>query len=265
MWFDAHNHLQAEQLNGVREAVQKASDAGEVTAVVNGTHPGDWAAVLETCGTRPDLIPALGLHPWWVNEAPENWLSALEELLDKTPRAQVGEIGLDRWKTGFDPVRQEEAFRAQMHVALERGRTPSIHCLRAWGALLELLQNMALPPRGFLLHAYGGPAEMVPTFVQLGAYFSWSGSFAHPQNERKRRAFEAVPLDRLLMETDAPDMLGPSSCISHPWTAPESAPCNHPLNIDAITRDAAGRWGLALEDFTARIRENFQRLFSRPG
>ena len=94
--------------------------------------------------------------------------------------AAVGEIGLDRWKEGLNYEGQEDVFVTQLRIAAERNLPASIHCLKAWGRILELLQEGPVPERGFLLHSYGGPTEMVQAFAQLGAYFSFQVIFCAP-------------------------------------------------------------------------------------
>src|SRR5690606_11232155 len=101
---------------------------------------------------------------------------------------------------------QEEVFVRQLELAAERNVPATIHCLKAWGRLNEILRAEKRPACGFLLHSYGGPAEMVRGFAGLGAFFSISGHFANERKSRQRETFRSVPLDRLLIETDAPDM-----------------------------------------------------------
>ncbi len=133
----------------------------------------------------------------------------------KFPSA-VGEIGLDRWKPDLPYAGQEEIFLAQLQLAAERNLPVSIHCLQAWGRLHELLRDHPRPARGFVLHSFGGPAEMIPAFAKLGAYFSFPGYFLHERKLRQRETFKHVPPDRLLIETDAPDQLLPAEKILHP-------------------------------------------------
>src|SRR5206468_3835534 len=121
------------------------------------------------------------------------------------------EIGLDRWIENYDLPLQEEMFVWQLRLAAERNLPVSIHCLQAWGKLLELLQKEPRPACGFVLHSYGGPREMIPPLMKLGAYFSLPGYFAHERKQKQRETFQAVPLDRLLIETDAPDQMLPDA------------------------------------------------------
>src|SRR5690606_31434693 len=132
----------------------------------------------------------------------------------------------------------------------------SIHCLKAWGRLDELLRSERLPACGFLLHSYGGPKEMVNGFLDLGAYFSISGHFAHERKARQREVFRAIPLDRILVETDAPDMLPPDSLNRFPLGS-----ANHPANIQSTHEFAATLFGKTSDEFATQMELNFQRLF----
>src|SRR5580658_4549201 len=140
--------------------------------VVNGACETDWPAVLALAKANPIVLPSFGYHPWYLDEATPHWRENLEKFLDTIPSA-VGEIGLDRWKPGLDYSRQEEFFTTQLRLAADRNLPASIHFLQAWGRLHDLLKAGPRPARGFILHSYGGPAEMVPTFAKLGAYFSF--------------------------------------------------------------------------------------------
>src|SRR5262245_6867953 len=185
--------------------------------VVNGSCEEDWPVVLSLARQCPLVIPSFGYHPWYVKERSKDWLQKLKSFLDGIPSA-IGEIGLDRWIKNYDLPQQEEVFTWQLGFAAERNLPVSIHCLQAWGRLLELLQAGPRPQRGFLLHSYGGPQEMVAPLAKLGAYFSIPGYFAHERKVRQRETFRHVPPDRLLIETDAPDQLPPDERNRHPLT-----------------------------------------------
>jgi TatD DNase family protein len=142
-------------------------------------------------------VPAFGLHPWFTAE--EGWLEKLEEFLRRVP-ALVGEIGLDGVKA---VPGQEERFLAQLALAGSLRRPAVLHCVKSWGHMLELLKKADLP--AFMLHAYGGPAEMVKDFAGLNGYFSFGGDITDPKREKLRAALAAVPPDRLLFETESPE------------------------------------------------------------
>ena len=253
--FDAHNHLQdprfAPHLDEIVDAMQ---EAGVERCVVNGTCEEDWPRVTELARRFPDLVlPSYGLHPWFAADRSPDWLTTLTEHLDAHPQAGLGECGLDRWIKDYDLNDQREVFLAQLSLAADRNLPLSIHCLKAWGPLLDCLRDHPLPARGFLLHSYGGSRELVAELASLGAWFSFSGAFLHPRKAARRDAFLAVPPDRLLVETDAPDMLPPPEARLHHLRAPDGSELNHPANLPATVE--------ALGTDPAALAENFRRFF----
>jgi TatD DNase family protein len=267
---DAHNHLQDERFGGCQEElIEACRGEGVVAMVVNGACESDWPAVAGLARSHPDLvIPSLGYHPWYVGERTSAWREAFERALRETPGTVVGEIGLDRWKPGLELVAQEQVFVWQLRLAAERGLPASIHCLRAWGRLFDLLRAQPRPSRGFLLHSYGGPVEMVEPLARLGAYFSLPGYFAHDRKQRQRETFRHVPAERLLIETDAPDQGLPAARVRHRVPGDPAAdgacPLNHPANLRAVYDFAAELLGRSLDDLAAQVEANFTRLFGRP-
>ncbi len=262
-YFDAHNHLQDARFGGCTDnLISRCGEVGVERMVVNGSCVADWSAVEALACTYPRMVlPSFGIHPWEAPGVSRNYLEWLTDLLDRWPHAGVGEIGIDRWKPDLPYEGQEAVFIAQLRLAAERNRPASIHGLRAWGRLLELLRAHPRPARGFLLHSYGGPAEMVGDFTELGAYFSFPGSFLQPGATRKHAAFLRVPLDRLLMETDAPDQLPPEAARTFACEDEEGRSLNHPANLPAIYAGAAGLLGLELKALVHHCRDNFARLF----
>ena len=115
--------------------------------------------------------------------------------------------------------------------------------------------------RGFLLHSYGGSAEMIALLAKLGAYFSFPGYYIREAQGRQREAFTQAPPDRLLIETDAPDQLLPEDLREHALDDPEENPINHPDNLGAVYRFEAKMLDEPLEKLEARVEENFLRLF----
>ncbi len=260
--YDAHNHLQDPRLAAHLDAALAACQrVGIARMVVNGSCEEDWPQVLALAKRHPFVLPSFGYHPWWVRERTAGWLDQLRRHLDTAPSA-IGEIGLDRWIENPEVPLQEEMFRAQLRLAGERGLPVSIHCLKAWGRLDEILREEPRPACGFLLHSYGGPAEMVEGFVKLGAYFSLSGYFAHERKAKQREAFKRVPRERLLFETDAPDMWPPAEWNDHPLAdLTTGKPINHPANLGAVYRFAAHLLERDPGVLRDQVEQNFLRLF----
>ena len=260
-FYDAHNHLQDDRFAGRQgELLAACEKSGVARMVVNGACESDWPQVLALARENKIVLPSFGYHPWYLGERTPDWLANLEKFLDAVPSA-VGEIGLDRWKPGLSYEHQEEVFLAQLQLAAKRNLPVSIHCLQAWGRMLELLQKNPRPERGFVLHSFGGPAEMIPALAKLGAYFSFPGYFLHERKLKQRETFRHVPTDRLLIETDAPDQHLPTEKILHPLAAADGSPLNHPANLPAVYSGLAEFFGEKVESLAARVEENFLRVF----
>jgi TatD DNase family protein len=262
--YDAHNHLQDERLQPFWDEIARGLDREPVAAmVVNGACQQDWPAVLALARNDSRVIPSFGYHPWYINARTAGWQEELARFLDTVPSG-VGEIGLDKWVRGHDLAQQTEVFAWQMQLAAERNLPASIHCLQAWGTLLDLLRAGPRPQCGFVLHSFGGPREMIPELAALGAYFSLPGYFAHERKARQREAFLAVPPERMLIETDAPDQSLPPERVRYPLPGqPDGKPLNHPANLGAVYAFAAALLNEPIEALAARVEQNFLRVFGR--
>lgn len=264
--LDAHCHYQDPRLRSVD--LGRLPLFGIRQAVVNGSSEEDWQDVANLAATHPDLVrPAFGLHPWYTKERTPDWDKTLESLLDAHPRASVGEIGLDRWMPAFDLPGQETVFLHQLQVAVDRDLPVSIHCLKAWGRLLELLKSNPRPSRGFLLHSYGGSWDLARSLLDLGAFFSFAGYFLRPRKTAVRDVFRRLPLDRILLETDAPDQCLPVELDHYRLPDPNdpARTINHPANLGAVYRELANLRGIPERDLQMAVWKNFVRLFGEIG
>lgn len=280
-FFDAHNHLQDERFGGRwDELIDAARAVGVERMVVNGSCEEDWPVVAMLAERFPEVIPGFGYHPWYLGERTPAWREALIGWLDRTPGAVVGEIGVDRWmlenpdrwrryRQGTTPFAgdppdwalQESMWVDQLELAAARGLPVTIHCLRAFGRLLEVLANGPRPGPGFLLHSYGGPVELVDRFAELGGYFGFPGSALDPRRQRQQEVFRRIPIERLLVETDAPDQMPPESHRPSVLTGPSGSLLNVPANLPAIHAGLAELTGRSLESLTGQLAENFHRFF----
>jgi TatD DNase family protein len=282
MLHDAHNHLQDDWLRPHWDLIAADRAAAGIGAmVVNGTCEADWPVVAELARRFPWVRPSYGLHPWDVGNASPGWRDALRRQLDADPRAAVGEIGLDRWilerARPDDPrlaglrraslAEQDEAFRWQLALAAERGRPASVHCLEAWGALSAALAETPRPQAGFLLHAYGGPVELIASYAKLGAYFSFNGHrlgapVGSARAERFQALVRALPEERLLVETDAPAMPLPRERRRFPLPArPDGTEVAHPADLGATQAGLAELRGAEPATLAAHLEANFHALF----
>ena len=257
--IDAHNHLHDARLRPHIATILPMLDLQ--CAVVNGTRASDWGAVSDLAKGHPWVRPSFGLHPWFVAERTARWREDLCERLDAHPGAGVGEIGLDCWVKDCDLADQTRVFTAQLAIAAERNLAPTIHCIQAWGPLWDVIRAVDLPARGFLIHAYGGSVEMMRSFAESGACFSFSPYFLHERKAAQRRVFAEIPEDRLLVETDAPDLRPPDERNAHPLFDEEGNAINHPANIAVAYEGLAKIRGMSVEALRKIVAENFARLF----
>ncbi len=261
-YYDAHNHFQDERLAAhCDDVAQSLLAMGLRRAVVTGSGVQDWGGVAALTETYAWVLPSFGVHPWYVGDQPEDWFEKLAAWLQKYPQAGVGEIGLDRWLPTADVPLQVQMFRKQWLLAHQLRRVATVHCLQAFGLLEETLLELPRLDSGFLLHSYCGPLEMVPAFTRLGAYFSVSPYFLHERKAHQWQTFKHVPLDRLLLETDAPDMWPPMELNPHALYDAEGKPMNHPANIVLMYEHVAMLRQMPVEELAGQVAENFARLF----
>lgn len=274
--YDAHQHLHFDPLPPHRAAIVRDLVAAHVKGVVvNGTNEEEWPVVANLAREYPWVVPSFGIHPWDCGNRSPRWLENLRAALLATPAAGVGEVGLDRWLLELKPddprvaglrvaplEEQAEVFAAQLALAAELNRATSIHCVQAWGALKDVLKKSPRPARGFLIHGYAGPAEMIRTFADLGAYFSFNVELLAPRRQARLDNFRHIPVKRLLVETDAPTKPPPPELNRYPLPAtPEGTAINHPANIVVAYEKLAALRGVPLSTLAPQVEQNFRRLF----
>lgn len=274
--YDAHQHFHFDQLTSHRAAIDAdLRRTGVKGAVVNGTNEEEWPVVARLARAHDWLVPSFGVHPWDCGDRGPDWEKNLHAALLASPGAGVGEIGLDRWLLELKPddprvaglrvaplAEQTAVFVTQLALAAELNRAASIHCVQAWGALLEALRKNPRPARGFLLHGYAGPAEMIRNFTALGAYYSFNIQMLEPQHKSRLNNFRHIPAKRLLVETDAPTKPPPGDLNRFPLPpAADGSPVNHPANIVVACEQLAALRGVPLATLAPQIEQNFKKLF----
>ena len=198
-FIDSHLHLQDYKTNNAPQIIADLRAKGFVKIVCASSTPSDWNQVADLAARYPDMIiPAFGLHPWYVKGAPADWPDTIRQYLQKFPDAWVGECGLDRLKAPTEDG-QAEAFSAQIELAQELSRPLNIHVLKADNWLRRFWPVM--PPR-FMLHSFGGSIEFLREALTRGAVISLSAAVLKRKNGIE--IIRAVPSDRLLLESDAP-------------------------------------------------------------
>ena len=196
---DSHHHLQDYKVKNTQQIINGLKNEGFFKVVCVSSHPSDWDHVADIAEKNSDIIiPAFGIHPWYIKEAPENWEQKLEEFLVRFPFAQVGECGLDRLKA---PVweGQTEIFEKHINLARRYARPLNIHLLKAENDFHFFLHKL---PQNFMLHSFSGNLVFLRKVLDCGAYISLSSATLKRKNFSE--IIDTLPLNRLLTETDAP-------------------------------------------------------------
>lgn len=233
--FDAHCHLQDERISArVGGIVVGANRAGVAGMLCCGSSPADWDAVARIGAKYAGngVVCAYGVHPFYIENIDpggNGWADELSKRIAGDPSAAVGEIGLDHAVRPRDDGGQAAVFARQLEIAGRHGRPVSIHCRKAFGAMLSILRGSGGLKSGGAVHSYSGPPDLIEELVELGCHISFSGSILIPNNKRAAASLKRVPKDRLLIETDSPDLL--------PYGA--SGQFNEPANLVLILNKAA--------------------------
>lgn len=202
--IDSHCHLDLEPLkSGLAIFLQEAAESGVCGVVIPGVHPNDWDGIAAVAAANPGVFAAYGVHPMnaeCVND------TVLERLLELTPDAvAIGEIGLD--PTCRVPLElQESVFRRQLRIAVGCGLPVLIHCRSVFQRVLQILRDEHAEQIGGIMHAFSGSVEMAHEFIRLGFVVSVSGTVTWKNAVKPLRVAGELPLEHLVLETDAPDM-----------------------------------------------------------
>jgi len=235
--IDTHCHLDSERFEADRdEVIARAFAAGVRGVVVPAVGPDRWESLLAWPSRQPQIQVGLGIHPQLLPDLPESederHLARLDELLARGGAAAVGECGLDAASVASGAPMERQVRVLERHLALARrhGLPVLMHCLRAHKELIALLKRVPFPEAGLLMHSYSGGADQVRFYAKAGCHFSFAGPVTFEDARRPLDAARAVPLDRLLLETDAPDQ------APHPHRGGRSEPSYLPLIRDALAR-----------------------------
>mgnify|MGYP002511211201 CR=1 FL=1 len=150
-YIDAHCHLTNNATLG--DILTRATKINVIWAINNAAKISDWPDIIEISEKNHDIVGAIGIHPWYISDVPDNWSDVMQDLLLQNPQIQIGEIGLDKHKPDMDL--QISVFEQQLSLAHELGRGVSLHCVGAWehiARILRVFQNKL--PCFILAYAY---------------------------------------------------------------------------------------------------------------
>lgn len=215
-YVDAHSHLADPRLDDLREEIiREARDHGISQHVQGGIGPEDWARQRDLAKKFPEILPVVGLHPYWVADHSEaECTQALDRLARELPTAvALGETGLDFRESILKGdlqgrERQIQCFEAQLELAKLAGKPVVLHLVRATAEAVRILEIWGLPERGGFVHSFNGNTQEAKGYLDLGLHISVGGPLARANNRRLHQAVKDIPLQKLLLETDSPDQPG---------------------------------------------------------
>ncbi|MCK8684352.1 TatD family hydrolase [Pseudomonas umsongensis] len=254
--IDTHTHLDFPDFDADRQALMARSRAlGVRKMVVLGVYQANWQRVWELVQSDPDLHAAFGLHPVYLEDHRPEHLTELADWLGRLAGHRqlcaVGEIGLDYFIETLDRERQQALFDAQLQLAVDFHLPALIHVRRSHAAVIATLKRFKLKRAG-IIHAFAGSQEEAREYIKLGFKLGLGGAATWPQALRMHRVLARLPLESVVLETDAPDM------------APAMFPGqrNSPVHLPAICTALAQIMSLAPEQLAAASSANARELFN---
>lgn len=202
--IDSHAHFDDVQFDADRAAaLQRAHAAGVQAQVLPAVTADSWPQLKRVCQQYAGLFPAYGLHPIYLTRHQSQHLQILDEWLQREPAVAVGECGLDFYLPELNPALQTDYFMAQLQLAQNHQLPVIIHARRSVDAVLKCLRQV----KGLtgVVHSFVGSEQQAQQLIDLGFYLSFGGPITYPRAQRLHRLVAKLPLEHLLLETDAPD------------------------------------------------------------
>ena len=255
MWFDTHAHVDGEQFNQDRaEVIQRAAAAGVGRFINIGCNRESIRRTIALIERYDNIYGTVGLHPHDADSMTDGLLEEMRDWAAHPKMMAIGEIGLD-FHYDYSPREvQRQAFRRQIRLAGELGLPVAIHDREAHRECLDILTEEGGWAHGGIFHCYSGSAETAAEILKNGFYISFSGVVTFKNAEKLRRAAAAVPLDRLLVETDCP-YLSPQ---------PYRGKRNEPAYVVETGKALAELHGVTYEEMAERTWDNACRVYRIP-
>lgn len=253
--IDTHTHLDFEAFDADRDAVlARCTMIGVTRLIVLGVDRSNWERVWQLAESRPAIHAALGLHPVFLDQHRPEHLDDLEEWLLRLKGAEklcaIGEIGLDYYIKNSDRKRQQDILETQLSLASKFDLPVLLHVRRAHAPMIATLKHHKLNRAG-IVHAFSGSLEEAKEYIKLGYRLGLGGAGTWPQAHRMHRVLRQLPLESIVLETDAPDM----APYSH------AGQRNSPAFLPDICRTLALLRGISPEELAAASYRNSCQVF----
>ena len=255
---DSHCHLDAPEFDGDRDqVVARARMAGVHRQLVPAVSAASWPKLRTVCAATPGLYPAYGLHPVFLAEHRPGHLDELATWIERERPLAIGECGLDLFVETPDPVAQALYFDGQLRLARDTGLPVIVHARRAVDAVIAAIRRIGGAASGRpstlrgVVHSFSGSPEQARQLFQLGFLIGLGGPLTHERAQRLHRLVAGMPLEFLLLETDAPDQ--PDAGIR--------GQRNEPARLPRVLETVARLRGLDPGEVATATRANAERLF----
>ncbi|MBB5883016.1 TatD family deoxyribonuclease [Xanthomonas sp. LMG 8992] len=251
--IDSHCHLDAEEFDPDRAAViARAQAAGVQAQVVPAVTAASWPKLRAVCAAAPGLYPAYGLHPLFLDQHRPEHLPLLGEWIQRERPCAIGECGLDFFVDGLDETEQQRYFVGQLQLARDCDLPLIVHARRAVDAVILAIRKVGRV-RG-VVHSFAGSAEQAAQLRSLDFLIGLGGPVTYARAQRLRRLAATVPLQQLLLETDAPDQ--PDAAIR--------GERNEPARLRTVLGTIAELRDVSAASIAAQTTANARRLFGLP-
>lgn len=252
--IDSHCHLDAAEFDHDRDAViKRARAAGVCAQIVPATHADAWPGLRDVCHADDGLFAAYGLHPTFLAHHRESHLADLREWIERERPVAIGECGLDYFVDGLDHDAQRLYFDAQLRLAREFDLPVIVHARRAVDAVIAAIRKVG-KLRG-VVHSFSGSRQQAEQLWDQDFMLGLGGPVTYERANRLRQLARTVPLQHLLLETDAPDQ--PDACIR--------GQRNEPARLATVCAVIAQLRGVAPVEIANATSANARRLFGGLG
>lgn len=203
--IDSHCHLDFNDFDTDRTTIlQNCIQSGIEKIVIPGVTVRSWPKQIELCNSNPMLYLALGCHPMFMADHPDNAVQLLEQAVKQYKPIAIGEIGLDFYVADADITSQLGLFEAQLDIAVQFSLPVILHVRKAHDEVLKLLRQKKLS--GGIVHAFSGSAQQAEQYRYLNFLLGVGGALTYPRAQRLQGLFTDLPLTQIVLETDSPDM-----------------------------------------------------------
>lgn len=251
-FFDSHCHFDDQVFDKQHDQLWRQCQALDLRhLVIPGTHVSQWQSALELTQRFQGIYMAAGLHPWWIEQAvdKQDWSEQLSTYLSQSCCVAIGECGLDA-TINVDLSIQKIIFEQHIELAITYSKPLIAHVHRSHNDTFRLLKKYQ-PPAGGVIHGFTGSFQQATNYWGLGFSIGVGGSITYPRANKTRQAIMQMPLESLVLETDAPYM---------PLSGGQGLP-NSPLNLLNVFSQLLALRHEDSEVIERALEENTLRLF----